>query len=957
LFVFSQELNNKVSPKYFGKTAKISKKSATSPFEFCDTDTDGIVSINLEELKNNVLDNHSSQMHVESGVYIGTSSGEIQLVTNLTTNPSKVKVCFLGNLGIAVFDIAYNQNGDLYVSYQSSIYKINKTNCTIDNTYTFNVIGNINSLSFDRQSNIYFGGSSTKVYRLDNGNYNQLNVWHDFENGYAAGDFVMFGDKMYIAWVLNGSYLLYEVIVDSNMNYVSHRSVGNLPNGTYGLASELGSLYGVAETKLFRIKLNSDSINNEVILNNDGLGGAWYGAAGKNEAVAFDVKVYETAVDAQNQVNALPANWNNTIPGRQTVYVVIKNTVNQQSETVPVTIKIEITPSYTNPKNIEHCESDTNASLFNINQTVSEIIGSQTNVTVSFHKSEIDAINNSNPLPSLYTISGKYQKVYFRVKNPSTSCFSVSSFDLIINQSPVFTIPKDISICNVFPLNFNLRTVESEIIGNQSNLKVAFYKSDLDALNNSNPIPDINTFTSNPNSIYFRVTNLLTGCFSVSHFNLAINEPPIFTMPKDISICERFPLNYNFKDLESGIIGNQSNLKVAFYKSDVDALNNSNSLSEIYTFTSNPNSIYFKVTNLSTGCFSNSSFNLVINQPPVFTIPKDISICDVFPLNFNLRAVELEIVGNQSNLKVTFYESEVDALNNTNSLPDICTFNNNPNSIYFRVTNVLTGCFSVSKFGFKTDLKVDFSNPKDILICQSPNLKYKLDDFDTKIEEILKGQETINMAGFYNSYDDAINKINEIIFPYYVEKKENEIFFRIENSLINSCFTVSSFFIYLKAEAQNANIPFSVKTSDWKSEKNEIEIVASGNYEYSMDGLTYQNIPFFKDLLPGEYQIFIRDKDNCSVISEKVFLMMYRNFFTPNGDGINDYWNIIASSGGTNVKIVIYDRYGKFIKNLKGDSIGWDGNYNNNPMPSSDYWFELITEQGKKLKGHFSLKR
>jgi gliding motility-associated-like protein len=124
-----------------------------------------------------------------------------------------------------------------------------------------------------------------------------------------------------------------------------------------------------------------------------------------------------------------------------------------------------------------------------------------------------------------------------------------------------------------------------------------------------------------------------------------------------------------------------------------------------------------------------------------------------------------------------------------------------------------------------------------------------------------------------------------------------------------------------------------------------------------MDGLIYQDIPVFKDLLPGEYQIFIRDKDNCSVISEKVFLMMYRNFFTPNGDGMNDYWNIIASSGGANVKIMIYDRYGKLIKSLNGDGIGWDGTCNNNPMPSSDYWFELITEQGKKLKGHFSLKR
>ncbi|WP_160171310.1 T9SS type B sorting domain-containing protein [Flavobacterium seoulense] len=721
------------------------------------------------------MDNHSLQVSGESGVYIGTDLGRIHLVTDLMTNPTLKNVCI--NLGFALVDIAYNQNGDMYVCNAKNIYKINKTDCTIENVHSFNTISGINSLSFDRQSNIYLGGSSSVVYRLNNGNYNQLNVWNDFGTGRPAGDFVMFGDKMYIAWSLNGNCLLYQVTVDNNMNYVSHRVLGNLPINTFGLASELGSLYGVASTELFRININSNSISNETILMNNGLAGAWWGAAGINEAVAFDVKVYETVVDAQNQVNALPSGWKNTIAGGQTVYVVIKNSVNQQSEIVPVDIKIRIAPSFTTPENIVHCESDTNASLFNINGTVSEIIGSQTNVDVSFHESEVDAMNDRNPLPDLYSISGKYKKVYFRVTNSIAGCFSVSSFDLIINDSPIFTIPNDITIC------------------------------------------------------------------------------------------------------------------------------------------------------------------------------------DVFPFDLNLKALESKIVGNQSNVQVTFYESDIDALNNSNPLPNIYIVNSSSNPIYFRVTDVLTGCFSMSKFGFKTNLRPAFSKPKDIIVCQTQNSDNYLDDLDNKIQEILNGQNSTNfIVSFYKSHDDASNKINEITFPYNINENDDEIFFRIENSL-TSCFNISSFFIYLRAESQNANIPFSVKTSDWKSERNEIEIIASGNYEYSMDGLTYQDDPVFKDLLPGEYQIFIRDKESCSVISEDVFLMMYRNFFTPNGDGINDYWNIIGSSSSSNIKIMIYDRYGKLIKNLNGNSLGWDGTFNNNPMPSSDYWFELITEQGKKLKGHFSLKR
>ncbi|MDG1777916.1 MAG: T9SS type B sorting domain-containing protein, partial [Flavobacteriaceae bacterium] len=41
---------------------------------------------------------------------------------------------------------------------------------------------------------------------------------------------------------------------------------------------------------------------------------------------------------------------------------------------------------------------------------------------------------------------------------------------------------------------------------------------------------------------------------------------------------------------------------------------------------------------------------------------------------------------------------------------------------------------------------------------------------------------------------------------------------------------------------------------------------------------------------------------------------------------------------------------------------GWDGTYNGQPMPTSDYWFtleynDLKTGQPKQLKAHFSLKR
>ncbi|RKR08498.1 gliding motility-associated-like protein [Flavobacterium sp. 81] len=78
-------------------------------------------------------------------------------------------------------------------------------------------------------------------------------------------------------------------------------------------------------------------------------------------------------------------------------------------------------------------------------------------------------------------------------------------------------------------------------------------------------------------------------------------------------------------------------------------------------------------------------------------------------------------------------------------------------------------------------------------------------------------------------------------------------------------------------------------------------------------------------------------------------------FFTPNGDGINDLWEI---SGLENkiYTLYIYDRYGMLLKTL-GQNSGWDGNFQGRPLPASDYWFHIVFENGIDKRGHFALKR
>ena len=84
----------------------------------------------------------------------------------------------------------------------------------------------------------------------------------------------------------------------------------------------------------------------------------------------------------------------------------------------------------------------------------------------------------------------------------------------------------------------------------------------------------------------------------------------------------------------------------------------------------------------------------------------------------------------------------------------------------------------------------------------------------------------------------------------------------------------------------------------------------------------------------------------------------YMDFFTPNGNGENDYWQILGVERiqqGT--KIFIFDRFGKLVAQLDPNGIGWDGNYNGQPLPSSEYWFRVLLVDGNEMKGNFSLLR
>lgn len=107
------------------------------------------------------------------------------------------------------------------------------------------------------------------------------------------------------------------------------------------------------------------------------------------------------------------------------------------------------------------------------------------------------------------------------------------------------------------------------------------------------------------------------------------------------------------------------------------------------------------------------------------------------------------------------------------------------------------------------------------------------------------------------------------------------------------------------------------------------------------------------DRIPVKISVLEATAGNCINLVEE---LPFPKFFTPNGDGYNDHWTIDFAYLAPNTGIRIFDRYGKFIKELNNNT-AWDGNYLGQQQPASDYWFIVTRLNGKEFKGHFSLKR
>lgn len=212
---------------------------------------------------------------------------------------------------------------------------------------------------------------------------------------------------------------------------------------------------------------------------------------------------------------------------------------------------------------------------------------------------------------------------------------------------------------------------------------------------------------------------------------------------------------------------------------------------------------------------------------------------------------------------------------------------------------------------------------------------------------------TINAGNGFDSYDWSTGATTQSIV---VSQAGNYDVTVSENHNGINCTSTKSFTVV----TSNAATVSEIITSDWTDNNNTISVLLTnssvGNYLYSLDGINYQNSNVFYGLESGEHTVFVKDTNGCGISSKEIYLLMYPKYFTPNGDSYNDTWKIKFSHKEPNLKIAIFDRYGKLLQTMNSFE-AWDGKWNGKDLPSDDYWFVVTRQNGKEFRGHFAMKR
>lgn len=512
------------------------------------------------------------------------------------------------------------------------------------------------------------------------------------------------------------------------------------------------------------------------------------------------------------------------------------------------------------------------------------------------------------------------QTIYIYKENqirPAFSCIDQTSFTVTINTTPVIPAILNVNACNSY-------TLPALTVGN-------YYT----APNGGGTQLTEGTVITTSQTIYvYAETGTSPNCFDERSFEIVIFNVDQLA---DVTTCSSYVLPA---------------LTVGRYYRGPNGSGGQLQAGSVITTTQ---TIYvFANSGFTPNCSDETSFVVTIVPTPVaIPVPSSLTrTCDEDGTNdgvtsFDFTTLNSAVLGTQTGTEFTvgYYATMENAVSQTNGFT-----NSTLATVYARVNNTLVAdCYAIIPIQI-TVLKIPEPTPQDGIVC---------------IESV-----TGNLLNPYTIFSGLSSSTHT--FEWYLDTTliagangsslqvtAPGVYSVIATNIQTGCSSEPTPAEVLASEPAAINFTISTAFSD----TNSITINATGiggNYEYSLDGSPFQDSPTFDNITSGSHTVTVRDKNGCGSVTDTIIVVNYPKFFTPNGDGFNDTWNITDLSGQEKAVIYIYDRYGKLLTQIYPSKGGWDGTYNGSIMPSTDYWFTVTFEenyQTKEFKSHFSLKR
>jgi len=708
------------------------------------------------------------------------------------------------------------------------------------------------------------------------------------------------------------------------------------------------------------------------------------------------ISYYETQVDAQNQTFEIgtPTNYTN-LSNPQTVWIRVAYDTTGCEKITSLELIVNPLPVLVDPSPLLLCDDNAPGNeqeAFTLEDREGQILNGQTGLDFSYHLTQLDAEANTSPLSSPYTNISNPQTVFVRVSNPVTSCYDFTTLTLEVLPIPMPQTPGNIDLCDdnasgngqeVFDLTLN----ETFVLNGELGVTPTYHETLTDAEDGVNFIefPENYTNTNIPiQTIYVRVTNDTTGCFSIVDFDVIVNPLPEANPVATLIACELNTDGIYAFDLEvqtNLILGIQSasEFLVTYYESSTDAALGVNPLVSPYMNTSNPQTLYVNVLNINTRCQNTTvEFNLEVLEAAQATSPDEpYTICDDNvetdndPTNdsvlFDLSTQDAIVLNGQdpANYLVRYFASQLDADLDQFELPSFYQNTVNPQVIFARVDN---NTQIIDATGTLVDSSVCYETAP-LILKVNPLPYIDIDDeyvlcVDTNGTEVLGPLEIptgLSNSDYIFIWRDDTGTVVETTSSYVPTEAGVYTLEVFDALLATQCAAPIEVFTVTESSPPTVT---AVVTTQAFADTHIVEVTATGlgDYEYNIDQGPWQDTGLFVGVNPGERIVNVRDLNGCGVGQAVVYIIDYPKYFTPNGDGYHDTWNILSISNQLNAKIQIFDRYGKLLKEIRPSGDGWDGSYNGAMLPSSDYWFVLyynepVTGEPALLNAHFSLKR